>query len=203
MSIEHVLFDADDVLQEVPGGWVESLRPWLGERAEEFLERQWSVENPALRGEADYLELLAEGLREFGVEASAADVFPLVWHSIELAEESLDVVRGVAAAGYGVHLGTNQEAHRAAYMRSSLGFDELFDVSVYSCDIGVAKPDPAYFTRAAELIGADPERVLFIDDRATNVAGAQDAGLHAERWELALGTDALRRLLAAHGMRLG
>ena len=198
-----MLFDADDVLQEVPGGWVESLRPWLGERAEEFLERQWGVENAALRGEADYLELLAEGLREFGVSATAEEIFPLVWHSIELAPDSLDVVRAVAGAGYGVHLGTNQEAHRAAYMRTELGFDDLFDVSVYSCDLGVAKPDPAYFTRAAELIGADPSAVLFIDDRAANVAGARSAGMRAERWELDLGVPALRALLAGHGVELG
>ena len=46
--VRHVRFDADGVLQDVPGGWEAAARPYLGERAMEFLQRAWDDELPAL-----------------------------------------------------------------------------------------------------------------------------------------------------------
>jgi putative hydrolase of the HAD superfamily len=109
------------------------------------------------------------------------------------------VVRDLKEAGYGVHLATNQAAARAVHMRSVLGYDDLFDVSLYSCELGVVKPDPAFFREAARRIGARPEAILFVDDSARNVDGARAAGLVAEHWDL--GADrTLRELLATHGV---
>jgi FMN phosphatase YigB (HAD superfamily) len=34
------------------------------------------------------------------------------------------------------------------YCLHSAGYDALFDVSCYSCDLGVAKPDPGFFAAA-------------------------------------------------------
>ncbi len=123
-----------------------------------------------------------------------------MWASIVVDPASLALVHALRAAGYGVHLATNQEHHRGRFMRETLGFDELFDVSVYSCDIGVAKPEPAYFEKAVSLIGAPAETVFFVDDKQANVDAARSVGLVAERWELAEGHARLHGLLAAHGI---
>ena len=77
---------------------------------------------------------------------------------MEPAAESLDLVRALRRGGYGVHLGTNQESYRAAHMREVLGYDGLFDVSCYSCELGAAKPDLAFFTEAAGASGRSPRR---------------------------------------------
>jgi hypothetical protein len=44
----HILFDADGVLQELPGGWVAAAEPYFGERALEFLERSYQARLPSL-----------------------------------------------------------------------------------------------------------------------------------------------------------
>jgi putative hydrolase of the HAD superfamily len=85
-------------------------------------------------------------------------------------------------------------------MRNALGYDALFDVCCYSCDLGVAKPDPAFFAAAARRVAAGPASILFIDDSARNVDGARAAGLAAEQWELGHGHDVLLALLASHGV---
>lgn len=198
MTIRHVLFDADGVLQLVPGGWIAAMEPHLGDRTEEFFRRTWSEELPMLAGRGDYLPLLAAALEEFGVTTPVEDVYADVWHRIELVEESIALVRAVRAAGLGVHLGTNQESYRAAFMRADLGYDALFDTSSYSCELGVAKPDPEFFLRAARLIGDEPASVLFIDDNPPNVDGARAAGLAAVHWHVEHGHDALTALLAQH-----
>jgi putative hydrolase of the HAD superfamily len=48
-----------------------------------------------------------------------------------------------------------------------------FSHRFYSCRLGHAKPDPAAFTTALDRLGADPHRVLFIDDRAENTLAAE------------------------------
>lgn len=200
MAIQHILFDADGVLQDLPGGWYAAMEPYVGDRARDFLHETWSDEMPMLAGRGDYLPVLAASLEKYNVRTPATEVYDAVWKNIVLIEESLDIVRTLKRNGYGVHLGTNQECYRGAHMRETLGYDDLFDVSCYSYDLGVAKPDPAFFTRAAERIGADVDSILFIDDMPKNITGARTAGLHAEQWDFTQGHTTLHTLFTHHGI---
>ncbi|HEX3514830.1 MAG TPA: HAD-IA family hydrolase [Trebonia sp.] len=199
-DIRHVMFDADGVLQQLPGGWIAAAEPYFGERALEFLQRSYEKELPTLAGQGDHLAVLAVTLAEFGVTASVEDVYRAIWLGVEPAAASLAVVHAVRRRGYGVHLGTNQERYRAAHMREVLGYDALFDVSCYSCELGAAKPDLAFFTEAARRIGAEPSAILFIDDSTENVTAARKAGLAAEQWCLDDAHDVLLDLLGRHGV---
>jgi putative hydrolase of the HAD superfamily len=198
--IRHLLFDADGVLQDVPGGYEAAAEPYLGERTAEFLRRVWEDELPILAGQGKLLPMLAAALADFGVTAPLEEVHRAIWLRIEPAQQSLSLVRALRGIGYGVHLGTNQEQNRAAHMREVLGYDALFDTSCYSWELGARKPDRAFFVEAARRIGAEPGTILFIDDSARNVAGAREAGLVAEQWTLADGHDALTGILGKHGV---
>jgi putative hydrolase of the HAD superfamily len=201
MSVRHVLFDADGVLQHIPDGWYAAVEGYLGDRTREFLLETWSEELPMLVGDGDYLPVLADGLRRYGVTVPAEDVYRAVWFdALEVVEESFTLVRALRAGGYGVHLGTNQESRRVEFMRTTLGYDEEFDTSWYSCEIGVAKPDPRFFLSAADGIGTDPSTVLFVDDTERNVDGARAAGMAGVHWDVSRGHDELVRLLAEHGV---
>jgi HAD superfamily hydrolase (TIGR01509 family) len=59
------------------------------------------------------------------------------------------------------------------------------------------KPEPAIYRRALDILGRPAKRILFIDDRAENVAGAITAGMKAIRFE---GAEALRRNLVRMGI---
>ncbi|MDO9457554.1 HAD family hydrolase [Nocardioides sp.] len=202
VTIRHVLLDADGVLQDLPGGWFDRLRPWLGDRSEEFIKQSWVDEVPTLRGEGDFFDHLGNHLAAYGVDVGVEELFAAVWTSIELVPSSIELVHRLRAAGYGVHLGTNQERHRAAYMRTELGFDELFDVSCYSWELGAIKTEPAYFEQAAALIGADPAEILFVDDRLDNVETARSVGLAGVHWTFTDGLDAIESRLGEHGVRV-
>ncbi|GAA2218930.1 hypothetical protein GCM10010413_06310 [Promicromonospora sukumoe] len=200
-TIRHVLFDADGVLQEIRGGFYAAAEPLLGEHARPVLDEASERERPLLAGDEDFLPVLAQVLREQGLDVAAADLYAAVWQNTELSAPSFDLVRRLRAAGYGIHLGTNQVRRRADYMRAELGYEELFDVRLYSCDLGVAKPDPGFFEKAATRIGAGPAEILFVDDHAANVAGARSTGMAAVHWHLDEGHDALVERLAEHGVR--
>jgi putative hydrolase of the HAD superfamily len=196
--IRHVLFDADGVLQESPCGWDTAAAAYLGERAGEFLSRVWEKEVTTLAGQGELLPLIAAVMADFGVTAPVEEFYRAVWLQIEPAEQSFALVKALRRNGYGVHLGTNQERNRSTYMREVLGYDALFDTSCYSWELGARQPDGAFFVEAARRIGADPATILFIDDRASNIAGARLAGLAAEQWTLADGHDELLSILESY-----
>ena len=197
-TIRHVLFDADGVLQEIRGGFYASATPLLGERAGEILDLASERERPLLASDDDFLPVLADVLQHYDVDAQAADLFAAVWQNIATSAASLDLVRGLRDAGYGVHLGTNQVRRRADYMRAALPYDELFDVKLYSCDLGVAKPEAAFFEKAATRIGAEPDAILFIDDHSPNVESARATGMAAVHWRIDEGHDVLLERLAGY-----
>lgn len=199
-GIRHVLLDADGVLQHRPGGWEGAFEQWAGMRASDLLEEMFAEEKAAIRGERDAVEILAEVLARYGVTAPPEEVFAAVWLRIRPEPRSFALVDRLRAAGLGVHLGTNQSLRRAAYMRHELRYDRLFDVSCYSGELGVAKPDAGFFTRAAELIGVPPEQVVFVDDVGPNVEAARGVGMVGIHWHLREGHDLLERMLADHGV---
>lgn len=146
--------------------------------------------------------MLADILRRYEVRETVEVVFADVWHRIEVNQASIDIVKAVRAAGYGVHLATNQERHRGEYMKATLGYDDLFDVQCYSYEIGNAKPEPDFFAAAARRIQAPPDTILFIDDNERNVDAAIVSGMRAHQWEIADGHQALVDILAKHDIAL-
>jgi putative hydrolase of the HAD superfamily len=53
------------------------------------------------------------------------------------------------------------------------------DEPVFSCSVGVAKPDPRIYRIAAGRLGVETHECLFVDDQPGFVAGAREAGMHA------------------------
>jgi putative hydrolase of the HAD superfamily len=57
------------------------------------------------------------------------------------------------------------------------GLNDVADIVISSARVGVAKPDPRIYSIAAERAGTSVGRCLFVDDTATNVAAAREAGM--------------------------
>lgn len=191
------------MLQHRPGGWEDAFVDFVGPaHAADLLQEMFEAELPAVRGEADILDILAPILARYGAATDAELVFDVVWQRIELPEQSRELLRRLRASGLGVHLGTNQTLRRAAYMRAELGYDELFDVSCYSAEMRVAKPAHGYYRMALDRIGAAADEVLFVDDRLPNVEAARAVGLAGVHWHMSEGLSALLERLAEHDVVL-
>jgi putative hydrolase of the HAD superfamily len=85
-------------------------------------------------------------------------------------------------------------------MHETFGYAELFDQTFYSYELGVAKPDPAYFAAILDRLDVPAGEVLFVDDNGANVEAARSVGLRAERWHVEDGQQVLREHLARHGL---
>ena len=197
-----VLWDADGVLQRVPHGAEESMRPaveGLVGDLDGFLAEAVAAERPALTGHASWPAVLPGLLERWGI----ADRYEHVvrrWLSIEPVDGSRALVRAVRAAGTPCHLATNQARERAEVMRRDLGYVDLVDRAFWSYELGVAKPDPAYFETILDALGVAAGSVVLVDDNPRNVAVARSLGMLAEEWSWREDVEVLRRRLASHGV---
>jgi putative hydrolase of the HAD superfamily len=80
-------------------------------------------------------------------------------------------------------------------MAQSLGYDDLFERSFYSCELGFVKPDTRYFDAIVDALPFAPHEMLFIDDRETNVAAARTVGLRAAEFVHTRNSQAVQALI--------
>jgi HAD superfamily hydrolase (TIGR01549 family) len=96
----------------------------------------------------------------------------------DLYPDALPALDGLRAAGYRLAIVANQPAARAEELRA-IGVEA--EVVAMSEEMGVSKPDPAFFARALELMGSpEPASVAYVGDRVDNdVIPSAAAGMRA------------------------
>ena len=200
--VAAVLWDADGVLQGLPAGWEATMRPAVGhlvDDVEGFVEEAFAAEKATLTGHARWVDVLRALMERWGIEDAYDDALA-VWLTIEPVVESRLLVEQVRASGVPCYLATNQDIRRGEYMHANLGYADILDGAFYSYELGLAKPDPAYFAEIVRRLALPPDEVLFVDDNPANVESARTVGLRAEKWHLDDGVDALREHLRRHGL---
>jgi putative hydrolase of the HAD superfamily len=89
-------------------------------------------------------------------------------------------------AGTGIPLGILSNTCAAHWQHVCSRFAPLierFPTVVLSYEVGWMKPDHRIYQHAVEVAGSPAKRILFVDDRLENVAGALAAGLDAHVFE--------------------
>ena len=95
---------------------------------------------------------------------------------IEPVEEMLDAARVVRAAGLRTAILSNNTREWGGW-RAAWDADQLVDVVIDSCEVGLRKPNPAIFELTLERLGGPaPERTLYLDDFPWNVAAGEALG---------------------------
>ena len=118
--------------------------------------------------------------------------------SIPLQNGALGILKELAASDKCLLGALNNEARETnEYRFETFGLRRYFKVSLSSCYLGLRKPDMAIFQRALDILGCAPERILFIDDRMENIAGAVRVEMRAILFE---GEEKLRRELVERGV---
>ena len=100
-----------------------------------------------------------------------------------MPDGALPILEELSASNQYLLGALNNEARETnAHRFSRFGLRRYFKVAFSSCYMGLRKPEPAMYRRAIDILGCPPQRILFIDDREENVAGAAAAGIKAIRF---------------------
>ena len=206
MAISTILFDADGVVQYPATNrrmmWAGLLHGRDDDAVDGFVAALSDVERSCYHGQGDFLAALPDLLAQWNC-AGTVDDFLRVWTAIQVDAEVAQLIAAVRATGVLCCLATNQEPFRCRYMSETLDYGAVFDRQFYSCELGLAKPDPKYFAAILERLGRSPYEVLFIDDLEANTRAAASVGIHAETFTPPSGTrpaDEMRRVLGRHGV---
>ncbi len=204
MTIGVILFDADGVIQRTAGDWRARFAEMLDDAThlDAFVAEIFASERPCLTGAVDFPTQLGEVLRRWRSRTTVEQALT-IWTNIEVDKGVVEVISALRRSGVTCCLASNQQAHRAHYMSGELGYRSLFDREFYSCRIGHAKPDAAYFEYILADLQLAPEQALFIDDVEPNVVSARQVGIPSVHFPANAGADALSGHLAAHGIRVG
>lgn len=113
--------------------------------------------------------------------------------SVPLNDGALGILGELAASdNYMLGVLNNEAREPNEYRFREYKVREFIEAAFSSCYLGLRKPGVEIYCRALDILGKPADRVLFIDDRAENAAGAVAAGMKAIRFE---GAAQLRREL--------
>lgn len=139
-----------------------------------------------LVSEADFANALRDAFPDPVNPVDDAMVMQAISDMFTPIESMKDVLSRVRQTGMPIGILSNTcHAHWSWVNSQSYGVLEgPFDVVVVSYEARSMKPDRLIYDvaekRAAELSGAKPEEILFIDDREENVLAAREFGWNAE-----------------------
>ncbi|OHD22968.1 MAG: hypothetical protein A2V99_02635 [Spirochaetes bacterium RBG_16_67_19] len=184
VKVKAVIFDFGHVLTlpPRPENW-----SWLAERCglgrEEFLRAFHELRPEVDRGTLSLDEFWARMARRGGRTASGAQLR-------ELAEKDLEAwtrpnpamfawAEELRRGGWLTAILSNMPPDFMPLIREHFPEAALFSPAVFSCHVGLVKPEPGIFQHCLRLLDLPPARTLFLDDMPGNVAAARGQGLHA------------------------
>jgi putative hydrolase of the HAD superfamily len=196
-----ILFDVGGVL--LTNGWDHAERAAAVKQfnldGAEFEARHAKIASAWERGEIDLNQYLDETLFYEPRSFSRQDFFDfMVAQSHLLPDGAMSILKELAASNQYTIGALNNEARETNDFRfSRFELRRYLKVALSSCYLGRRKPEPEMYRTALDVFGAEPQRILFIDDRPENAAAGAAAGMTAIRFT---GEEALRKELETRGV---
>jgi putative hydrolase of the HAD superfamily len=203
MPLEHILFDADGVLQYATRPWQSALQSVLNlddeSQAKAVVKDILEAETKVLKSATGFTEQLEVVLSNWERSKLLLETLNVL-HDIEVYADIMQTVQAIRRSGIHCHIGSNQQSLRAGHMSSTLNYKSLLDSEFYSCFIGSAKPEAAFFEKVIAQLGCQASAVLFLDDRLENVQAAKRLGINAILFFGIDGAPSLARHLTGFGV---
>lgn len=113
----------------------------------------------------------------------------MMWHDhwLDMAgpaiDQSVHLLRALRRVGLPVFALSNFGRETFTIAEANYPFLEEFDARFISGHMGVMKPDAEIYARLEQETGVQPSELLFIDDRADNIAAAASRGWQTHLFE--------------------
>jgi putative hydrolase of the HAD superfamily len=121
---------------------------------------------------------LAVPLEDAKIKIAAKISFDCTARSMTPRPNALEVLSHLKSQGYKTGLISDCSPEIPGVFKS-MPFAPFVDVAVFSCLLGITKPDSRIYHLAAEQLAVKPEACLYIGDGDSHeLAGAAQAGMH-------------------------
>jgi putative hydrolase of the HAD superfamily len=135
------------------------------------LEREFDA------GRIDASTFFRRAERDAGLSALPDEVWIPAWRDIfEPIPESLDLLARLRPGVRSCLVSNTNRLHWEG-VRSVCDVASRVDALALSFEVGLVKPDPAFFRHSLDLLGVSPARAVFADDRPDFVEAARALGI--------------------------
>lgn len=178
-GVEGVVFDMDGVLVDTEPEWERIFRGVLGKYGLKLSDE----DRDELYGcsDAHENEVLGRNLGKSPAQARRIKCAYAAEHPVRYGlvriEGASELVRRLHRLGLKVALASSSFGSDVTRMLGETDIGEAFDAVVSGDQVRAAKPDPAVYLRAAELLGVLPGRLVAVDDSHYGVEAALAAGM--------------------------
>ncbi len=131
-------------------------------------------------GELAPREFFSHLAADLGVSLHPEELAALWCDIFEPMPEMEALAAEVLAAGCRVYLASNTDPVHFAYERARIPVLERLTGLHLSYEVGLLKPDPAFFTSALSRFALSANDCIFLDDVAVNVAAAEQCGIRGQ-----------------------
>ena len=193
MRYQAVIFDLFGTLVPTPTGLYEDdhrrTAALLGADGEAYVQAYYEEEMALKRATGVFPDIPATikaVCEKLGVDACPAVLTRAAVNRMETtrralqprpdALETLDALRGL-----GLKLGMMSDCTcEVPLLWPETPFAERFDEALFSCDLGMKKPDPRFYELMCEKLAVPAERFLFVGDAGcAELTGAREVGMEA------------------------
>jgi putative hydrolase of the HAD superfamily len=204
LRIKAVVFDYGQVIslpQDAKA--MDRIAEKAGVERKRFEPTLWALRGEYDRGVLSSRDYYKKVLSVLGVVLDDKSIDELVemdlasWKNIN--EGTVGLMEKVKAAGYMLGILSNMPHDFLAWARKNIPVFSLSQVSVFSCEENVIKPEKAIFETLLKRLGVESGELVFFDDNAENVKSAQSLGIKAILWE---SPEKARQELLSFGLRL-
>jgi putative hydrolase of the HAD superfamily len=179
-QIKAIIFDWGGVLIDNPvDAMVSFFVKKLKVPADKLVKAYQTYLDDHQRGRIDENELWQHMGRD--LQLNIPQETPSLWtqavaSSFKTRKKVLQLAQQYKDRGYKMALLSNTEPAAVAYYKNQVKYP-MMDATVFSCEVGMAKPDPGIYTITLDRLAVTAEQALFIDDRLDFIATAQKLGL--------------------------
>ena len=104
---------------------------------------------------------------------------PVVVRSMQPRDDAVATLMALKAAGCRIGLISDCSSEVPAYWPNT-PFAPLIDAPIFSCSVGLKKPDPRIYQLACDRLGVRPEQCVYVGDGGSReLSGAARVGMHS------------------------
>lgn len=169
--IKAIIFDnAGVIMTEAYWLWLHENIPGLEEKKDFFLDISHKVDRSEITP-SQFLDHLAKASGK-----NSEQVQKEILNTFVLNEEVYKLMKKLKKH-YKIGLLSNFISQWLRLLFNKFDLEKLFDAMVVSTDHNMIKPDPKIYHLIAEMLGVKPHEAIFIDDRESNITGAEKVGM--------------------------
>jgi putative hydrolase of the HAD superfamily len=182
MAIRAVIFDYGMVLsQPQEPSALNNLLTITGLDRDTFDSHYWTHRHAYDMGKLNGPAYWKQFASDTAIELTATDIDRLIENDVAMwctiNEPMLAWAKALADSGLRIGILSNMGEDTLSYMRQEFSWLGDFHHHTWSCELGIAKPDPAIYTYTCEKLDVAPGEALFLDDKAENIRAAEEVGL--------------------------